>query len=135
MNLPYEPCKFLDSPLRPLERWGYRLARVDLQHQMSWRPDASSFVLFSLACTALLSLILRSKSFLPFIVNNWRPFENPTPLSNLTEIMSIVLLSVALTRPCRQMIGRMKRSWRSWPLFRVVVALFTSLPFIGRLIR
>ncbi len=40
---------FLDWLLRPLERWIYRLARVDLQHEMSWRiyTPAHSFFLAS----------------------------------------------------------------------------------------
>ena len=40
MSLLYEPCKFLDSPPRPLERWIYRLARVDLQPEMIRRRNA-----------------------------------------------------------------------------------------------
>src|SRR5215468_2147501 len=55
----------LDWLMRPLERWIYRLARVDLQHEMSWREYASSFVLFSLAAAVSLYFILRLQSFLP----------------------------------------------------------------------
>ncbi|HKC87663.1 MAG TPA: potassium-transporting ATPase subunit KdpA [Blastocatellia bacterium] len=72
MSLQYEPCKFWDSPPRPLERRGYRLARVDLQHKMSWRTDASSFVLFGLISAASLFLIPRLQSSLPFNVSGAR---------------------------------------------------------------
>jgi K+-transporting ATPase A subunit len=77
MSLQYELCKFEDSLLLPLERWGYRLARIDLQHEMSWRPDASSFVLFSSAGIAPLFLILRLQSFLPFNVKSRAPSSTP----------------------------------------------------------
>ena len=61
---------FLDWLMRPLERWIYRLARVDLQHEMSWREYASSFILFSLVGTVSLFLILRLQSFLPLFSRN-----------------------------------------------------------------
>jgi potassium-transporting ATPase potassium-binding subunit len=61
---------FLDWLARPLERWIYRLARVDLQHEMSWREYASSFILFSGAGVVSLFLILRLQSFLPLFSRN-----------------------------------------------------------------
>ena len=82
MSLQYESCKFWDSSPRPLERRRYRLARVDLQHEMSWHPDASSFALFSFAAAAPLFFIPRLQSLPPFNVNGWRPFKTFTLLSN-----------------------------------------------------
>src|SRR5262245_31314857 len=76
MSLQFEPCKFWDSPPRTLERRGYRLARVDLQHEVSWRTDASSFVFFSLIGAAPLFLIPRLQAFLPFNVSGAR-FQEP----------------------------------------------------------
>jgi len=76
MSLQYEPCKFWDSPPRPLERRGYRLARVDLQHEMSWRTDASSFAFLSLTGAAPLFLIPRLQPLLPFNVSGAR-FQEP----------------------------------------------------------
>jgi len=61
---------FLDWLMRPLERWIYRLARVDLQHEMSWREYAGSFVLFGLTGAVSLFLILRLQSFLPLFSRN-----------------------------------------------------------------
>jgi hypothetical protein len=40
-------------------------ARVDLQHETDWRPDASSFILFSFACVAPLFFIPRLQPLLP----------------------------------------------------------------------
>lgn len=61
---------FLDWLMRPLGRWVYRLARVDLQHEMSRRKYASSFILFSGAGVAPLFLILRLQSSLPLFSRN-----------------------------------------------------------------
>src|SRR5215813_7885272 len=76
MSLQYEPCKFWDSPPRPLERRGYRLARVDLQHEMSWRTDASSFAFLSIIGAAPLFLIPRLRPLLHFNVSGAR-FQEP----------------------------------------------------------
>jgi len=76
MSLQYEPCIFWDSPPRPLERRGYRLARVDLQHEMSWRTDASSFAFLSLIGAAPLFLIPRLQPLLPFNVSGAH-FQKP----------------------------------------------------------
>jgi hypothetical protein len=40
MSLRYELRKFCDSLSRPLERWTYRLARVDLQSELNCRKNA-----------------------------------------------------------------------------------------------
>jgi len=61
---------FLDFLLRPLERWIYRLARVDPQEEMDWQQYASSFVCFSLAGTLILFFILRLQSYLPLFALN-----------------------------------------------------------------
>jgi K+-transporting ATPase A subunit len=82
MSLPYESSKFCDSPPRRLERRRYRLARVDLQHEMSWRTDASSFVLFSFAAAAPLFYIPSLQFSPPFNNNGCRPLKNFTPHSN-----------------------------------------------------
>jgi K+-transporting ATPase ATPase A chain len=57
---------WLDFFLRPLERLIYRLTRVDPAAEMNWRQYALAFVLFSLAGTVLLYLILRLQSHLPW---------------------------------------------------------------------
>jgi hypothetical protein len=101
MGLKHEPCKFWDSPPRPLERRGYRLARVDLQHEMSWRTDASSFVLFSLISAASLFIIPRLQSSLPFNVSGAR-FQKPHAAFKfhryVCSMLAIVLAPAALMR-------------------------------------
>jgi K+-transporting ATPase ATPase A chain len=57
---------WLDFLLRPVERLIYKLARVDPTIEMNWKQYAVSFILFSLAGTVLLYLILRLQYLLPF---------------------------------------------------------------------
>jgi len=101
MSLQYEPCKFWDSPPRPLERRGYRLARVDLQHEMSWRQYASSFVLFGLTSAASLFIIPRLQFSLPFNVSDAR-FQKPPAAFKFhrygTDMLAIFLAPAALMR-------------------------------------
>src|SRR6202048_3249895 len=56
----------LDFLLRPSERLIYKLTRVDPTIEMNWKQYAVSFVLFSLAGTVLLFLILRLQYLLPW---------------------------------------------------------------------
>jgi K+-transporting ATPase ATPase A chain len=56
----------LDFLLRPGERLIYKLTRVDPTIEMNWKQYAVSFVLFSLAGTVLLFLILRLQYLLPW---------------------------------------------------------------------
>jgi K+-transporting ATPase ATPase A chain len=56
----------LDFILRPVERLIYKLTGVDPTIEMNWKQYAVSFVLFSLAGTVLLFLILRLQRFLPW---------------------------------------------------------------------
>jgi K+-transporting ATPase ATPase A chain len=55
----------LDRALRPVERLIYRLAGIDAERQMNAKQYAIAFVLFSLAGTLLLYVILRLQSVLP----------------------------------------------------------------------
>jgi K+-transporting ATPase ATPase A chain len=57
---------FLDFALGPVERLIYKATRVDAAREMTWREYAVSFVVFSVAGTLLLFLILRSQTILPF---------------------------------------------------------------------
>jgi K+-transporting ATPase ATPase A chain len=57
---------WLDFLLRPVERLIYKLTGVDPAVQMNWKQFAVSFVLFSLAGTVLLYLILRLQHLLPW---------------------------------------------------------------------
>jgi potassium-transporting ATPase potassium-binding subunit len=58
-----------------------------------------------------------------FNANGAHPYENPTPLSNLLELLSIVLLPAALTNT----FGRMVRNRRQgWLLYWVMLFLFIA---------
>ena len=55
-----------------------------------------------------------------FNANGAHPYENPTPLSNLIEMLTIVLLPAALTNTFGRMVGRTRQGW----LFYCVMLLF-----------
>jgi K+-transporting ATPase ATPase A chain len=56
-----------------------------------------------------------------FNVNGAHPFENPTPLTNLLEMLAIVVLPASLTHTFGRMIGRPRQGWM---LFSVMLVLF-----------
>ncbi|KQU55283.1 potassium-transporting ATPase subunit A [Rhodococcus sp. Leaf278] len=56
--------------------------------------------------------------------NSAHPFENPTPLSNVVEIISILLIPVALTRTFGTMVGDRRQGLT---LLAVMATLFASL--------
>jgi len=58
-----------------------------------------------------------------FNANGAHPYENPTPLSNFIEMLSIVLLPAAFTNTFGRMIGKPRQGW---VLFIVMVVLFVS---------
>jgi potassium-transporting ATPase potassium-binding subunit len=57
---------WLDPVLVPVERSIYRLTRINPEAQMDWRVYSASFVIFTLAGTLLLAVILLSQRLLPF---------------------------------------------------------------------
>jgi K+-transporting ATPase ATPase A chain len=58
-----------------------------------------------------------------FNVNNAHPYQDPTPLSNLVEMLAIVALPAALTNTFGRMTGRTRDGWL---LFWVMMALFAA---------
>lgn len=56
-----------------------------------------------------------------FNANGGHPFENPTPLSNLLEILAIAVVPAALTATFGRMVGRPRQGW---VLYAVMVLLF-----------
>jgi K+-transporting ATPase ATPase A chain len=56
-----------------------------------------------------------------FNVNGAHPFENPTPLTNLLELLAIAVLPASLTYTFGRMTGRPRQGW---VLFSVMVVLF-----------
>ncbi len=57
-----------------------------------------------------------------FNANGAHPYENPTPLTNLAEMLAIVLLPAALTSTFGRMV---KRPQQGWLLYWVMIFLFT----------
>jgi K+-transporting ATPase ATPase A chain len=57
---------WLDFLLRPVERFIYKITRVDSALEMNWQEYATSFVLFALTGTILLYLLLRFQHHLPW---------------------------------------------------------------------
>jgi potassium-transporting ATPase potassium-binding subunit len=58
-----------------------------------------------------------------FNVNAAHPFENPTPLTNLLELLAIAVLPVSLTYTFGRMTGRPAQGW---VLFAVMLSLFVA---------
>lgn len=58
-----------------------------------------------------------------FNANGAHPYENPTPLSNLFEMLAIVLLPAALTNTFGRMVGRPRQGW----FFYVVMLVLFSV--------
>jgi len=57
-----------------------------------------------------------------FNANGAHPYENPTPLANLIEMLAIAVLPAAFTRTYGLMVGRLRHGW---VLYGVMVFLFT----------
>lgn len=57
---------FLDPLLRPIERALYRVMGIDPTQEMSWKTYTTSFVVFSVLGMALLYVLLRAQTGLPF---------------------------------------------------------------------
>jgi K+-transporting ATPase ATPase A chain len=67
----------LDRLCLPIERLFYRISGVDPAREMAFAEYATCFVLFGLACTLLLYVILRLQRFLPWFY----PAYHTSPLS------------------------------------------------------
>ena len=58
-----------------------------------------------------------------FNANGAHPYENPTPLTNFLELLSIILLPAALTNTFGRMVQRTRQGWL---LYWVMLFLFTG---------
>jgi len=58
-----------------------------------------------------------------FNANGAHPYENPTPLANFLELLSIVLLPAALTNTFGRMVQHLRQGWL---LYWVMLVLFTG---------
>lgn len=62
-----------------------------------------------------------------FNVNAAHPFENPTPLSNLVEMLSILLLPAALVYTYGKMVGDTRQGWALLTAMTIIFVALLSL--------
>jgi len=61
-----------------------------------------------------------------FNANSAHPFENPTPLTNLGEMLLILCLGAALTNSFGRMIGRERQGWAVFTAMAILFAVGTA---------
>lgn len=66
-----------------------------------------------------------------FNVNSAHPFENPTPLSNFLEMLSILLIPAALTYTFGKMVGDTRQGWALLAAMTIILVLMTSITIIA----
>ncbi len=62
-----------------------------------------------------------------FNVNSSHPFENPTPLSNFVEVLSILLIPAALCYTFGKMVGDTRQGWTLLAAMTVILVAFLAL--------
>jgi K+-transporting ATPase ATPase A chain len=62
-----------------------------------------------------------------FNVNSAHPFENPTPLSNFVEMLSILLIPGALCYTYGNMVGDIRQGWAILAAMTIIVVAFAVL--------
>jgi K+-transporting ATPase ATPase A chain len=62
-----------------------------------------------------------------FNVNSAHPFENPTPLSNFLEMLSILLIPAALTYTFGKMVGDTRQGWAILAAMTLILVIMTSI--------
>ena len=62
-----------------------------------------------------------------FNVNSSHPFENPTPLSNLLEMLSILLIPAALCYTFGKMVGDTRQGWALLAVMTIIFAVLLGV--------
>ncbi len=62
-----------------------------------------------------------------FNVNSAHPFENPTPISNFLEMLSILLIPAALTYTYGKMVGDTRQGWSLLIVMSLVLITMTGI--------
>jgi len=62
-----------------------------------------------------------------FNVNSAHPFENPTPLSNLLEMLAILLIPAALCYTFGKMVGDTRQGWAVLSAMTIIFAMMVGL--------
>lgn len=66
-----------------------------------------------------------------FNTNSAHPFENPTPFSNLLEMLAILLIPAALTYTFGRIVGDTRQGWAILIVMLILFTLFASLTIIA----
>ena len=66
-----------------------------------------------------------------FNVNSSHPFENPTPLSNFVECLSILLISAALCYTFGKMVGDTRQGWAVLAAMTIIFVVLLAGAFIA----
>jgi potassium-transporting ATPase potassium-binding subunit len=153
-----------DRIFAPVERGVYRVLRVDPESSMTWQAYAIAVLIFGMASTLLLYVILRLQGVLPlnparapgmspllsfntaisFITGtNWQAYEGETQASYLADMAGLVVaqftaaavgLAVALA-VVRGIAGSSRRIGNFWVDFtRSLVRVFVPLSVLGALV-
>ncbi|MGD0706282.1 MAG: potassium-transporting ATPase subunit KdpA [Trebonia sp.] len=153
-----------DRIFLPVERAAYRALRVDPESSMTWQVYAVAVLIFGLASSLLLYIILRLQGVLPlnpahapgmspllafntaisFITGtNWQAYSGETQASYLADMAGLVVaqftaaavgLAVALA-VVRGITGRSRRIGNFWVDFtRSLVRVFVPLSVIGAIV-
>ena len=67
-----------------------------------------------------------------FNANSAHPFENPTPLTNLLEMLAIFAIGAALTYTFGQMVGDTRQGWALLAAMAVSVLIGVGVALLGR---
>jgi potassium-transporting ATPase potassium-binding subunit len=65
-----------------------------------------------------------------FNVNSAHPFENPTPLTNVVEIVAMLLVPVAMLRTFGVMVGDKKQGWALFVAMAILFAIGAAVIFL-----
>jgi K+-transporting ATPase ATPase A chain len=103
---------FLSPVLQPVERFIYRVARINADEEMDWKTYAVALLLFNFAGILLLYFIQRLQSILPlnpqalsavppglafntavsFVTNtNWQSYSGETTMSYMTQMVGLTV--------------------------------------------
>jgi K+-transporting ATPase ATPase A chain len=66
-----------------------------------------------------------------FNANSAHPYENPTPLSNFLEMLSILLIAAGLTNTYGRMVGSARQGWVIFAAMLIVMLVLLGLMFLA----
>jgi potassium-transporting ATPase potassium-binding subunit len=103
---------FLDPVLGPLERFIYRLAKINPEEEMDWKANAATLLIFNFVGLIVVYVIQRVQQFLPFNPQglgavapdssfntavsfasntNWQGYGGETTMSYMTQMLALTV--------------------------------------------